>query len=120
MCYHPKRIVRNCGPHHFAVFGSPAFRLVDRNDSENKRQNKMNKVIWKDGKPCQESISLVPVEKPGAGDMRALQAYRNGQAHRKGGIGCMSANGKYLDGWYNPEQKVPPFLTETQVEAFNL
>lgn len=80
----------------------------------------MKKVIWKDGKPYQEHSVVAPIDRTGGGEMRQLEQYRFGQADRKRGLPCRYNNGKYLDGWYNPDQKVPPFLTEAQVEAFNL
>jgi hypothetical protein len=32
------------------------------------------------------------------------RTFRQGQADRKRGLPCRSANGAYLDGWYNPEK----------------
>jgi hypothetical protein len=31
------------------------------------------------------------------------KAFRAAQAERKAGLPCRSANGTYLDGWYNPD-----------------
>lgn len=37
--------------------------------------------------------------------------FQIGKRHRKQGLPCMSANGAYLDGWYNPEKDFY-FITE--------
>jgi hypothetical protein len=50
---------------------------------------------------------------------RALN-FRKGQRDRLKGLPCMSANGSYLDGWYDPDKQIPPSLTEAQVVASNL
>ena len=44
-------------------------------------------------------------------DVQKYTQWLHGQDDRKRGNGCLSANGKYLDGWYNPDQIVPDFLT---------
>jgi hypothetical protein len=50
---------------------------------------------------------------------RALN-FRKGQRDRLKGLPCMSTNGSYLDGWYDPDKQIPPSLTEAQVIALNL
>jgi hypothetical protein len=44
-------------------------------------------------------------------DKERLANYRKGQLDRAKGSGCLSSNGSYLDGWYSPEQELPPFLS---------
>lgn len=44
-------------------------------------------------------------------DVQKYTQWLHGQDDRKQGNGCLSASGKYLDGWYNPDQIVPDFLT---------
>lgn len=34
-----------------------------------------------------------------------------GQQDRLAGLGCLSANGTYLEGWYNQNATCPEFLT---------
>ncbi len=37
-----------------------------------------------------------------------------GQNDRLAGRGCLSANGRYLEGWYSPNASCPEFLTPQQ------
>lgn len=46
--------------------------------------------------------------------------YRAGQKDRRNNTPCLSTNGDYLDGWYNPDKKTPPFLTDEQVENMEI
>ena len=52
------------------------------------------------------------------GLLRQYKAWLQGQEDRRNGKGCLSANGKYLDGWYNPGQSVPDFFTINELVAY--
>jgi hypothetical protein len=55
-------------------------------------------------------------------DEGLLQQYKRwlqGQEDKRNGKGCLSANGKYLDGYYNPNQSVPDFLTLAETLAYH-
>jgi len=55
-------------------------------------------------------------------DKGLLQQYKRwlqGQEDRRNGNGCLSANGKYLDGWYNPTHVIPDFLTPAETCAYH-
>ena len=47
---------------------------------------------------------------------RMLSEFRQGQADRKAGRPCSSTNGRYLEGWYDPERHLPDFLTQKMLE----
>ncbi len=61
-----------------------------------------------------------PVEEPTRNQRLKCPQFRKGQSNRKAGQPCKSTNGAYLDSWYSPEQVVPPFVTQTQADAFKL
>ena len=50
--------------------------------------------------------------------MRKYKVWLQGQEDRRNGKGCLSANGTYLDGWYNPDQSVPDFFTIDELVAY--
>ena len=52
------------------------------------------------------------------GLMQWYETWLQGQEDRRNGKPCSSANGKYLDGWYNPDQVVPDFLTLDETIAY--
>jgi hypothetical protein len=60
------------------------------------------------------------IEEPSDTNLRKCGHFRLGQLHRKKGLPCMSANGAYLDGWYEPHKEIPPWITREQMEAFNI
>lgn len=43
--------------------------------------------------------------------VRRYEQWRTGQLDRLYDKPCCSTNGDYLDGWYNPNQIIPDFLT---------
>lgn len=49
---------------------------------------------------------------------RRYENWLQGQEDRRSGRGCLSTNGTYLDGWYNPKQDVPDFLTPQEAYAY--
>lgn len=51
---------------------------------------------------------------------KRVNNYRQGQYDRRQDKPCASSNGDYLNGWYDPFEEVPPFLTITQVKYFNV
>lgn len=53
-------------------------------------------------------------------EIRRLNRYRQGQYDRRQEKPCASANGDYLNGWYDPFEEVPPFLTLAQVKFFGV
>lgn len=48
---------------------------------------------------------------PNINKVRRYEQWRTGQLDRLYNKPCCSTNGDYLDGWYNPNQYVPDFLT---------
>lgn len=48
---------------------------------------------------------------PNINKVRRYEQWRTGQLDRLYNKPCCSTNGDYLDGWYNPSQVVPDFLT---------
>lgn len=58
------------------------------------------------------------VKKININKVRRYEQWRTGQLDRLYNKPCCSTNGDYLDGWYNPNQVVPEFLTTC--EAFIL
>ena len=62
----------------------------------------------------------VPIEKPNAYQLARVSKYRQGQHDRRNGKPCASANGAYLDGWYDPENECPPYISDSQRKAYNL
>ncbi len=67
-----------------------------------------------------ERTVLEPLAEPHPAILLRVRNYRQGQLHRREGRGCLRANGAYLDGWYEPEKQVPPYITEAEMRAFNL
>lgn len=63
---------------------------------------------------------LEPVPEVGNSERQRCGHFRRGQKDRKEGRGCAEAIGSYLDGWYAPDVAVPPYVTSSQVIAFNL
>lgn len=53
------------------------------------------------------------------GLMQQYETWLQGQEDRRNDKPCSSANGKYLDGWYNPDQFVPDFLTLAETCAYH-
>lgn len=53
-------------------------------------------------------------------ESRRLNNYRQGQYDNRANKPCASANGDYLNGWYDPFEEVPPFLTLAQVKFFGV
>jgi len=47
---------------------------------------------------------------------KMLSEFRQGQTDRKAGRPCSSTNGRYLEGWYDPERHLPDFLTQKMLE----
>jgi len=47
---------------------------------------------------------------------KMLSELRQGPADRKAGWPCSSTNGRYLEGWYDPERHLPEFLTQKMLE----
>jgi len=80
----------------------------------------MHTVKIIDGKPYVPNTIWTPLEEPTPKQTFACQIFRMGQQARKEGKPCSSANGHFLDGWYNPEQAVPPYVSETQASHFKL
>ena len=60
------------------------------------------------------------LDEPSDFEKQKCLMFRSGQKDRKEGKGCLQAWGSYLDGWYNPDQKIPPYVTKNQAAAFNL
>ena len=73
-----------------------------------------------DGKWYHKTEKWAPLDEPSDFEKQRCAMYRQGQKDRKEGTPCACAFGSYLDGWYNPEKTVPPYVTEDQKEAFNL
>ena len=48
-------------------------------------------------------VTRTEVRTVSEGVLQAERAFRAAQAERKAGKPCRSANGVYLNGWYNPE-----------------
>lgn len=46
--------------------------------------------------------------------VRRYEQWRTGQLDRLYNKPCCSTNGDYLDGWYNPNQIIPDFLTKNE------
>lgn len=68
-----------------------------------------------------EEITIrVKIEEPSEALKLRVRYYRQGQLHRRENRGCLRANGEYLDGWYEPDKIVPPYITEAQMRAFKL
>lgn len=68
-----------------------------------------------------ETITIaVPLEIPAPGICQKVRQFRLGQNDRKLDEPCKSANGAYLDGWYAPDQVIPPYITANEKWAFNL
>lgn len=76
------------------------------------------KIIWDNGVPYTEEIREVRVEEPRPYDMRRSREFRQGQEDRRAGRACLSNNGVYLDGWYDPDKKTPPYLLQEQIDAY--
>jgi hypothetical protein len=53
-------------------------------------------------------------------EMKRVNNYRQGQSDNRVNKPCASANGDYINGWYDSFEKVPPFLTLEQVKYFNV
>lgn len=53
-------------------------------------------------------------------EIRRVNNYRQGQYDGRQKKPCASANGDYLNGWYDPFEEVPPFLTLAQVKFFGI
>lgn len=78
------------------------------------------KIEWIDGKPYAPVTRMERVEEPTNHNKRRCQHFRNGQADRKADKPCVSTNGAYLEGYYAPGQKFPPYVTASQATAFKL
>lgn len=66
-------------------------------------------VVYKDPPPLDEN------------EISRFNNYRRGQDDRSsGGLDNYprSANGDYLDGWYNPVKLIPPFLSRDQYNKY--
>jgi hypothetical protein len=83
-------------------------------------QNMKANVTYIDGKPYIENIIYAPLDEPTPAQRFSCQIFRMGQQARKDGKPCTSANGHFLDGWYSPDKKTPPCVSETQAEVFSL
>lgn len=68
----------------------------------------------------QEITIRLPLEIPDRAICLRVRQFRLGQKDRQLGEPCKSANGCYLDGWYSPDQTVPPYITQAESIAFNL
>lgn len=52
---------------------------------------------------------------PNINKVRRYEQWRTGQLDRLYNKPCCSSNGDYIDGWYNPNQHIPDFLTIGEV-----
>lgn len=59
------------------------------------------------------------IEPPDDYELTQHNLFRKGQEDRKNGKPCMSDNGQYIDGWYNPDKKAY-YITEDQANVFQL
>jgi len=55
--------------------------------------------------------------KPSKHQLRKHANYENGRRDRKNNLPCKSANGAYINGWYNPEV---PFYYITAAEYLEM
>ncbi len=51
-----------------------------------------------------ESVTRTEVFTVSESDLRKEKAFQIGKNDRKNGLPCKSANGAYLNGWYNPDK----------------
>ena len=75
------------------------------------------KIIYVDGRPHREIVSLESIPEPSPEKTLRVRHYRTGAEDRLHGRPCASNNGDYLAGWYTPT-RLPDFLTEGQQHAW--